>query len=82
MAIRAPAFTSADHKKLDLYLLRLMEAVRDGLITPAAAQRHLVQQLAAVDIGNYTDPLASASHPQRTINCSRASHERHSALTP
>ncbi len=67
MTVRSPHFTSADHAALDTYLLKLMQAVRSGSVEPTAAAADLAQVLCAVDIGNYAEPLARASSPERFI---------------
>ena len=67
MPERAPTFSNADHKKLDVYLLKLMEAVRDGQLKPDIAAAEVAHLLAAVDLGNYAEPLGRAARPDESV---------------
>ena len=62
MTVRSRTFTSADHDALHAYLLKLMAAVREGLVHPEEAAGDLDHLLAAVDVGNFAEPLARADH--------------------
>ncbi len=67
MTSRLPTYSNADHKKLDVYFLKLMEAVRDGVLPPGDAQEEVMQCIAAVDKGDYATPLNHAHDPAGRI---------------
>ena len=51
MSTRAPTFTDAKHKKLAVYFLKVMEAVRDGALAPDDAREEVMQCIAVPMIG-------------------------------
>jgi len=65
---RDPTLTNADHRQLDNFMLMLMEAVRDGRVTPLNAASEVVHLLAAADIANYTEPRAHSAMAEQIID--------------
>jgi hypothetical protein len=67
MTTRSPTYTDAEHKKLAVYFLRVMEAVRDGVLAPDDAREEVMQCIAALDKGDYDTPLNHAQDPADRI---------------